>query len=115
MLAQGFATSPAKAENNLATTPQPTITTVPTAEIHLWYIFQVEIAYRGVSGGVVKTATMRDKPSIYGATLGALNPYTKWWCDIYVTEGQNVWCKMSAQDAYIPLKYNGVYYTDWRE
>jgi hypothetical protein len=93
----------------------PTITPMPTVQSHVYYIFEVEIAYRGTSRGVVRTTTIRDKASIKGADMGQYRPYTKWWCDEAIPEGQNVWCKLAAQDAYIPLKYDGVYFTDWRE
>jgi hypothetical protein len=93
----------------------PTITPMPTIQANVYYIFEVEIAYRGALRGVVRTTTIRDKASVTGADLGQYRPYTKWWCDDAIPEGENIWCKLSAQNAYIPLKYNGVYYTDWRE
>lgn len=94
----------------------PTITPRPTTQVNVWYIFDVTILYRGLNpNDTVKVLNIRDVPSIYGNVIGVLYPNTVWWCDEAIPEGQNIWCKLSAQKAYIPLKYNWYYYTDWRE
>jgi hypothetical protein len=105
---------------NESVQPAPTITIEPTTQVNLWYIFQVEVAYRGYLYGALRTLTVRDQPNINGKNIAALTPYSKWWCDIALPETDrdgydNIWCRLSAQDAYIPLKYRNIYYTDWRE
>lgn len=104
-------------------TAYPTITPYVPPEVNVWIPVSFIIADRGKYGGVVRTATIRDTPSIFGKALGNLYPGTVVSCDYAKQIGADVWCRMSAQGGYrgdveyewwTALYYNGTWFTDWR-
>lgn len=93
-----------------ANTPSftPTISSTPFQSVI------AEISYRGKG----KNLNIRDIASIYGNTVGVFYPYSQVEI-LNIIKGDslspnNVWGKIGYK-MYIPLYYNGVYYTNWRE
>lgn len=70
--------------------------------------FLVEILYRGSN----KNLNVRNIPSIYGDTIGVLYPYKNVEVIELIYSAPDVWAKLGT-GMYIPLWYNGKYYTNW--
>lgn len=99
-----------------ATPYSPMIDLLTTPDIQFFVQTELEIVNR--SG---KLVSVRDAPGMYYANtstpsivIGWLAPGTKWWVEEAYAVGNDVWARMSAQNGYIPLLYNGVYFTNWR-
>ena len=96
-------------------TPSPTVTASVTPTSAVLIAFDVTISYRGKdTKGVIKILNVRDQPSIYGLTIANLYPYSVWTIEEAIPIQNEIWGRLAFQNAYIPLYYNGVYYTSWR-
>jgi hypothetical protein len=47
-------------------------------------------------------------------TLGTFKPYSKIWIEQTYQVGADTWGRLASQELYVPLFYNGTYYTNWR-
>ena len=99
-------------------TPYAPILDMMTQPVVEYFIMtELEIAYRGPG----KVCNIKDIPSMYypgtinpSETLGTLKPYSKVWIEQTYQVGVDTWGRLASQELYIPLFYNGTYYTNWR-
>jgi hypothetical protein len=84
--------------------------------------FDVTINYRGKDlKGNIKVLNIRSTTSTNLPKIGDLDPCigdvaqcAYWSIEEVIPVGNDRWGKLTFQPGYIPLYYNGVYYTNWR-
>lgn len=99
-------------------TPYSPILDMMTQPVVQYFIMtELEVAYRGYG----KVLNIKDIPSMYypgtinpSVTIGTLNPYSKIYIEQTYLVGLDTWGRLASQELYIPLLYNGTYYTNWR-
>jgi len=100
-----------------ATPYSPVLDMMTQPVVEYFVMTELEIAYRGPG----KVCNIKDIPSMYypgtinpSETLGTLKPYSKVWIEQTYQVGVDTWGRLASQELYIPLFYNGTYYTNWR-
>ena len=99
-------------------TPYSPILDMMTQPVVEYFIMtELEVSYRGLG----KVLNVKDIPSMYypgtinpSETLGTLKPYSKINIEQTYQVGADTWGRLASQELYIPLLYNGTYYTNWR-
>jgi len=100
-----------------ATPFSPILDMMTQPSVEFFIMTELEVAYRGLG----KVLNVKDIPSMYypgtinpSKTIGTLNPYSKIWIEQTYQVGGDVWGRLASQELYVPLLYNGTYYTNWR-
>jgi hypothetical protein len=100
-----------------ATPYSPILDMMTQPNVEYFIMTELEIAYRGPG----KVLNVKDIPGMYypgtinpSETIGTLKPYSKWYIEQTYQSGSDVWARLASQETYIPLLYNGIYYTNWR-
>jgi hypothetical protein len=100
-----------------ATPYSPVLDMMTQPNVEYFIMTELEVSYRGPS----KVLNVKDIPSMYypgtinpSETVGTLKPYSKVWIEQTYQVGTDTWGRLASQELYIPLYYNGTYFTNWR-
>jgi hypothetical protein len=101
-----------------ATPYSPVLDMMTQPVVEYFIMTELEIAYRGPG----KMVNVKDIPGMYypgtinpSETIGTLKPYSRWYIEQTYQVGGDVWARLASQDSsFIPLLYNGTYFTNWR-